>query len=245
MPSTLLLRLSGPMQAWGIDSRFDLRETMREPTKSGVIGLLCAALGKPREERPDEPFPSLASLAALRMGVRVDREGHPARDYQTAGGTHRGGDAYGVRTANNKSSRTVQSHRDYLADASFLVGLEGPPKLLEQLAEALRRPVWQLYLGRKAFVPSVPVWLPASAVGPSGVVPVDLQIALRSVDWGDERAPECRAVLEVDAGQHSESRRDVPIDFRHRRFSERFVRATFLSRQGVDDVPVPTDVEPR
>ena len=43
--STLLLRLAGPMQAWGADSRFDIRKTNREPTKSGVIGLLAAALG--------------------------------------------------------------------------------------------------------------------------------------------------------------------------------------------------------
>lgn len=43
--ATLLLRLAAPLQAWGADSKFETRKTNREPTKSGVIGLLAAALG--------------------------------------------------------------------------------------------------------------------------------------------------------------------------------------------------------
>ena len=38
--ATLLLRLAAPLQAWGADSKFETRKTGREPTKSGVIGLL-------------------------------------------------------------------------------------------------------------------------------------------------------------------------------------------------------------
>ena len=38
--ATLLLRLAAPLQAWGSDSKFETRKTNREPTKSGVIGLL-------------------------------------------------------------------------------------------------------------------------------------------------------------------------------------------------------------
>ena len=41
----LFLRLEGPLQSWGIRSRWDVRETQPEPTKSGVIGLLGCALG--------------------------------------------------------------------------------------------------------------------------------------------------------------------------------------------------------
>ena len=75
--SVLLMRLSGPMQAWGVQSRFGVRDTTREPSKSGVVGLLAAALGRPRDAAIDD-------LAALRMGVRVDREGTLLRDYHTA-----------------------------------------------------------------------------------------------------------------------------------------------------------------
>ena len=58
---TLLLRLVGPMQSWGTTSRFDERDTQLEPSKSGVLGLICAALGRDRSEPVED-------LAALRMG---------------------------------------------------------------------------------------------------------------------------------------------------------------------------------
>ncbi|MEW6316028.1 MAG: type I-E CRISPR-associated protein Cas5/CasD, partial [Pseudomonadota bacterium] len=77
---TLLLRLAGPMQSWGTTSRFDQRDTGKEPSKSGVIGLLAAALGIDREVWNDE----LKSLSALTMAVRHDRPGVLKRDYQTA-----------------------------------------------------------------------------------------------------------------------------------------------------------------
>ena len=58
--ATLLLRLAAPLQAWGADSKFETRKTAREPTKSGVIGLLAAALGLRRDET--EPLTRLAQL---------------------------------------------------------------------------------------------------------------------------------------------------------------------------------------
>ena len=73
--STLLLRLAAPMQSWGDESKFTTRRTLREPTKSGVVGLLGAAMGIRREQGEE-----IARLScALRMGVRVDQEGEFAR----------------------------------------------------------------------------------------------------------------------------------------------------------------------
>ena len=63
---TLLLRLAAPMHSWGNDSRCEVRRTGKEPTKSGVIGLLAAALGRNRAD-------SLDDLCSLRFGVRVDQ----------------------------------------------------------------------------------------------------------------------------------------------------------------------------
>src|ERR1035441_10525032 len=143
---TLLLRLQGPMQSWGTTSRFDERDTQLEPSKSGVLGLVCAALGRDRTESVDD-------LAALRMGVRVDREGTPMRDYQTATGVF-------LALGKVDAKRTVVSPRFYLADAAFLVGLEGQDRiLLEGVQRALGSPVWPLALGRKSFVPGLPVLL--------------------------------------------------------------------------------------
>lgn len=157
MPSTLLLQLDAPMQSWGIQSNFTHRDTGLEPSKSGIIGLLCAALGKPRDETDPGNIgkPTLKQLAALRMGVRVDREGLVKRDFHTAGkdGFLRAGGAV-------ETKDVIPSERFYLADAAFLVGLESEDRfLLEQIDYHLRCPVWSLYLGRKAFVPGIPVWL--------------------------------------------------------------------------------------
>lgn len=144
--NTLLIRLSAPMQSWGTQSRFTMRDTGLDPSKSGVLGLLCAALGIDRED--DE---GLQPLIFLRMGVRADREGLLQVDYHTA---------KDIRMANGKTKDTELSNRYYLANAVFLVGLESEDlALLERIQAALNKPVWALFLGRKAFVPSEPILL--------------------------------------------------------------------------------------
>lgn len=214
---TLLLRLAGPMQSWGTTSRFDERDTQLEPSKSGVLGLVCAALGRDRSEAIDD-------LAALRMGVRVDREGVLMRDYQTA---------TGVMIASGKAdlNRTVVSPRYYLADAAFLVGLEGPHRqLLESIQQALRAPVWPLSLGRKSFPPSQSVWFT------DGLRECDLETALREAPAIAQPQREhigqgIRLMLEH--ASEGAVRLDQPIaPFAQRRFGPRFVLS------GVVDVPV-------
>lgn len=231
--STLLLRLAGPMQSWGTHSRFSVRDTGQEPSKSGVLGLLCAALGKPRTESPGDGFPSLEQLASLRMGVRVDREGRLRRDFQTAGagrspGTF-GGQGPGVVRADGSKGGTVISNRYFIADASFLVGLEGDRALLEHLDHAIQRPVWQLFLGRKSFVPSEPVRLPDSPPGGPGLTELSLRPALLGHPW-PEGVVRLRLVLEVQPGEGSEVRRDVPLDYRGRVFDVRSLRTEFIER---------------
>ncbi len=234
--TTLLLRLAGPMQSWGTQSRFTVRDTDREPSKSGVIGLLCAALGRRRHEPVDD-------LAALRMGVRVDREGSLKVDFQTAGGTHRRDEAYGVARASGKPGETVTSRRYYLSDADFLVGLEGDEELLRRLDAALQCPRWQLYLGRKSFLPGEPVRLPDVPPGP-GLQQRSLEDALRTFPWLRTRYPpwmeapdRLRLVLETNASDPLASgvRQDVPLSFAARAFATRYVRTEW--------VPVPIATE--
>ncbi|WP_330182221.1 type I-E CRISPR-associated protein Cas5/CasD [Nocardia sp. NBC_01503] len=89
MTYTLLIRLAGPLQAWGTLSKFHHRDTdPNRPTKSGVIGLLAAADGHNRTDiNMDYPDAlRLEKLAALRFGVRADRPGVMMRDYHTVGG---------------------------------------------------------------------------------------------------------------------------------------------------------------
>lgn len=227
----LLLRLCGPMQAWGTQSRFTMRDTGLEPSKSGVIGLICAALGRPRSQPVDD-------LAVLRTGVRVDREGIMKRDYQTAGGVHRKGEKYGVVTAEGKAGKTVTSGRYYLADADFLVGLEAQDDsaadLLLKVNASLREPTWQLFLGRKAFPPSVPLYLPDE----EGLLEKSLETALTEYPWPrlgaalppeNERPARLRFVQETDYGEGPEIRQDQPegAAFSTRRFLPRSVETKF------------------
>ncbi len=235
--STLLMRLEGPMQSWGVQSRFGMRETGLEPSKSGVVGLLCAALGKPRhdEETETAEYPTLSRLANLRLGVRVDRAGVMLRDYHTVGGKHRREESekdsplkYGVRfAAGGMSPNPIVSERFYLADACFLVGLEARTAenevWLRRLHEKLRRPHWQLCLGRKAFVPSAPVWLP------DGLSPLDLMEALRGYPPLARRRSavdaEPRIMVDADTDDaEAEARMDVPLSFAARRFTVRYVK---------------------
>lgn len=200
--STLLLRLAGPMQAWGADSRFDIRKTNREPTKSGVIGLLAAALGL----RRDDP---LDALAALRMGVRVDREGVLLRDFHMAHGA--------------KSSYMTQ--RYYLCDALFLVGVFSEDEaLMRRLEEAVRHPAFPLFLGRRSCPPEGRVCL--------GLRAATLEDALKSEPSLNARgtSEQVRIVLEDSTG--TARLRDVPISFSpfNRQYGYRAAREIWLNR---------------
>ena len=131
--ATLLLRLVGPRQSWGKTRRFDARGTGREPTKAGVLGILATAMGIDRSD-----WERLEPLARLALAVRCDRPGHPQPDdpQEPAGGLH-------------------------LADAAFLVGLEGADGgLLADVQAALRDPALPPVLGRPDCPPSEPLWLP-------------------------------------------------------------------------------------
>ncbi len=163
MSHTLILRLAGPMQSWGVSSRFGIRETLAEPSKSGVIGLLCAALGWDRAEATHViagQERTLADLAAMCFGVRVIREGVLRRDYHTAQNVLRASAKLKPGKPANPGDlqTTVLSERYYLSDAHFLVGFESEDgDLLSALDAALAKPYWPLFLGRKSFVPTWPV----------------------------------------------------------------------------------------
>lgn len=152
---TLFLRLEGPLQAWGLRARWGERDTARAPTKSGVIGLLGCALGL---RRGDDGLRTLSD--ALQMGVRIDQAGTLLHDYHTTGGAKAAdGKPEGMLNAEGKYKReTDVSNRMYLADASFLVALQGSERIIASTAAALQSPVWPVFLGRKSCPPAVPVF---------------------------------------------------------------------------------------
>jgi len=159
MPSEtcLALLLDGPMQSWGHASRFERRTTALHPTRSGVFGLISAALGI--DKHACDEHVQLARLNELTVTtVKLDRRDDRGRkipiqrleDYHTV---------TGIRRASGKVDKdaTVQTYRHYLLDARFGVLLEGPETLLGEIATALRNPKWGVWLGRKCCLPASPV----------------------------------------------------------------------------------------
>lgn len=178
----LLLRLAAPLQAWGGSAKFEVRTTQREPTKSGVIGMLAAALGRPRNA-------DLSDLAALRFGIREEREGKLLRDFHTA------------HSDDGKAAYVTE--RYYLSDAVFLAALESEDAaFLETLAYALEHPVYPLFLGRRSCPPTLPLLL--------GIREGTLMQVLRDEPWTETNAS-MRIVC--DASTNGLPVQDQPISF--------------------------------
>ncbi|MGL5224830.1 MAG: type I-E CRISPR-associated protein Cas5/CasD [Aeromonas sp.] len=162
----LLLWLEGPLQSWGHDSRFGRRETLSFPTKSGVLGIVCAALGAGGPQTS-----LLARFADLDMQVhsfaRRQTNNEPAprepllRDFHMVGSGYDDKDPWQSllipKTCEGKKAvggGTKMTYRYYLQDQAFAVLLQVPDDLLTLLAQALQNPVWDLSLGRKTCVPT-------------------------------------------------------------------------------------------
>ncbi|WP_329065608.1 type I-E CRISPR-associated protein Cas5/CasD [Amycolatopsis sp. NBC_01480] len=216
--SVVALRLAGPMQSWGVGSRFVRRTTETAPTKSGVIGLLAAALGIRRTD-------PLEDLLHLRLGVRIDQPGELMRDFQTAQRPRY--DRAGTVTWQS----LPLSARYYLADAVFLAVVEGDRSIVEGLDAALRGPEFPLYLGRRSCPPAGPLAL--------GVSDVSLDEALVTWPWlastrvqkqRRDRVVQLATVRDAGPGEvATESIRDTPVSFdpNRRQYAWRsIVRAT-------------------
>ncbi|EMF30791.1 CRISPR-associated Cas5e family protein [Streptomyces gancidicus BKS 13-15] len=140
--SGLLLRLAGPLQSWGERSAFTpVRDTASFPTRSALIGMFAAAEGISRNEA------DLDRYQDLRLTVRVDRPGVRLIDYHTAGGGF------------PKDRPAATTRRHYLSDAVFVVAVTAADQTIHRLADALTRPHWAPYLGRRSCVPDEPFLL--------------------------------------------------------------------------------------
>ena len=205
--ATLLLRLAAPLQAWGADSKFETRKTGREPTKSGVIGLLAAALGLRRDETEQ-----LARLARLQFGVRVEREGRLRVDFHMA--------------CNEEKDRSYVTYRHYLEDAVFLVGFSSEDTaLLHTLEQALMHPAFPLYLGRRSCPPTLPLCLGLRQQGLSETLQTEPALCP-----GEQPT---RIVVDATPQEPGTvALRDVPFSYdpRHRQYGYRSVREIYFQQ---------------
>lgn len=160
----LIFQLQAPLSAWGETAVGEYRPSANYPGESALLGLLAAALGIEREDE--------AAHLALRdhygFAVGVQSAGRLLRDYHTA--QVPGRVSLKHRPHNTRRDeinipkdelKTILSTRDYRQDAACLVAVQpgdSAPYSLDTLSQALQKPRYVLYLGRKACPPALPLW---------------------------------------------------------------------------------------
>lgn len=164
--TSLYLRLAAPLQSWASTrTTGNYVYTERRPTRTGLIGMCAAALGAPRGKWP-------SWLADIDLATRTDNPGVVTDDFQTIG--PRDEDLpyqrrmYRILSGKRWSSKAIFTpdgqnmtsvvHRTYLSGAEFLVRIRAGENQ-EEIARAIRRPVFSPYLGRRAFAPVMPFFL--------------------------------------------------------------------------------------
>ncbi len=224
----LAFYLDSPMQSWGSSSRFQRRETESFPTKSGVIGLLAAAMGFDKHSpNESEKLKPLAALGISTWQVVKD-SGDMVRlsDFHTIGGgwiddwKENKGNLRAKLQVPNKAGDgspfgTVITHRTYLTDTRFIVALQGDYSVLEACAQALENPTWGVWFGRKCC-------LPASPLAPtlSDSVPDAVQSLLTRLGMGEQTVSRM-AGQEETMKEGSWFQSDQPLSFGKREFQSR------------------------
>ena len=230
MNAVLALFLDAPLQSWGSCSRHPRRNTAWFPSKSGVIGLIAAAMGIDHES-PDqaEQLIPLASLQMTTVGLprvkpcarrRAEEKGAALtegdllettllEDYHTVQRT-RLADGSVDENARTRQPGTKLSWRFYLEEVRFGVLLAGDLKWVAVAAEHLKDPRWGVWLGRKACIPAAPLLVGVFEDEPRAFAAL-LQRAGLQTDWPLDRLRCQRETREATSG--SLSLPDQPIRF--------------------------------
>lgn len=138
--TALVVPLVASLSAWGrARGSFGVRGVSSLdwlwPMRSNVLGMLAAADGRPRGS-------DMSDLLELDYAVRQDQPGRHIVDFHT---TQR----------RNTAGKLISSprHDHYVGDSRYVAVVEGDPFLIDQLAGALRHPVWAPYFGRRSCPP--------------------------------------------------------------------------------------------
>lgn len=160
--SYLLLWLEGPMQSWGYDSKFSRRDTLGFPTKSGIYGLLLAAMGRSGEQKL-----LLSELSKMKQEIvcyinsDLDIRSPLLMDFHMVGSGYDEKNSWETlhipKKADGKSAvggGSKMTYRYYLQDQTFAVIQELPFEYQEEIKRGIEQPVFSLSLGRKNCIPT-------------------------------------------------------------------------------------------
>ncbi len=226
---TILLKLSGPLQSWGVASHFETRHTDYYPSKSAVIGIIAASLGYRRDE--DE---NIQKLNELEFAVRIDKPGNILRDFHIA--------HYGAGT---KDERNYVTNRYYMEDAIFVVAVSHrDDEFMAKIEYGLRNPYFQPYMGRRSAVMTADYIL--------DVTSEDIKTSLEECAWQVSEKQkkkinhpvrlEVYADSHISGETHKKLRKDKVISFsqKNRKFSFRYESKYFVFVNNDNDGVVAT-----
>ena len=211
------LFFDAPMVSFGVDSKFDQRDTLTFPSRSVVTGLIAAAMGIPRGD--SVRLAELAELAVVSI-VFPNAPGSIEEDYHTIGGGYPDSlkKQFSPSSAEGKSRGTVETHRYYLTGSRSAAIVSGKSEQIARIASAMRDPVWGGWIGRKCCIPATPVF--------QGVFQTE-----------DEALKQLRTLAGLDDGEKPRVFRecsptdpeaalypDIPVDFDSREFAPRAVK---------------------
>lgn len=158
MIQTLILHFDAPLQSWGIESRYKRRHAGDAPSKSAICGMVCAAMGAPRESpRETQVIQAFRQARMTAIGLYPAQNttaqqngGHLLADYHTVLDTR--------KASGGLLNHAVLTYRYYHQNKRFVVLLESEDiAFLETARQALINPVWGLWFGRKCCIPAAPV----------------------------------------------------------------------------------------
>lgn len=235
MTDFLLLTLYSPLASWGDIALGELRGTWDRPSRSAVLGLVAAALGLERSDQGAHD----ALDQGYGVAVRLDRPGTAMVDYHTVQTVR----AAAVRRAPGRSRgellalgepETMLTQRAYREDALATAALwarADAPQPLADLAEALRRPRFVLYAGRKANPLGLPLHpelvaadsLAAAFAGRAAVAGLDWPLRLRSAGVPEISHDPCEGFSSGLRTVRREVRRDAGAHRGRWQFAERSV----------------------
>lgn len=227
-----LLWLEGPLQSWGFDSRFGRRDTLAFPTRSGILGMLCAAMG--RGGRQEEWLSDMRPYAQTIIAFERDSDRSEAartpllRDFHMVGSGYDLKDPWQTlmvpKTSEGKppvGTGARLTWRHYLQDKAFAVILELPEEHRDEIAEGMQTPVWALALGRKCCVPTDIIWRGAFNSEDSAIAAA-MKIAAAKGLHEDFRVYEGQM-----ADGETVTLSDVPLNFGpYKKYAERLVTIT-------------------
>jgi len=214
MREHLILKLQGPMQAWGRESFEGLRPSELFPGRSALLGLLGACLGVDRNDQNRQQ----ALAGSVSFAVRVDKQGQKMTDYHTVKNARE--DYRGLKSHDN-----LQTWREYWQDACYSVAVWNNADavvLLAEIAQAVKQPIYTPVLGRRSCPLARPLF--ETLLSAESALSALAQVGRNQGSVYSE---------ENSAGAIPLKKRDVPIIHQPRQFASR----TLFMTAGESHVP--------